>query len=367
MASKTLAEINLAEKAKLEKITLSEEMWAKVELEDQSLLKNYDKKDENIILQSMIEAALDAAQAARDEVTKQLEKYDKEYRKRAWQSEEGVEAEEQAINRMCRKLTSEQEAKMKASVEAVWKKAKDRDRARTKLNVKFAVSVTQAVVSIGISAASLALSMGTSLPLTIVSLVKTVGQLALAVKAHAEGRDDALAKVRKLDEEVLEIYKDESLKVEKDRTATNKKEALKRVLATAGVPFLKTAKNLKDANEVFQGKSADMDKKRQEMFVKAKVLMSDLKKAKSSERSKATSEKLDALIEEVGNLFDGIGEFEKLIKADDNLYVAVKARCKTYEQMEAPVIALKAEQAKTLVAIRDWLKNVDKLAGLVLH
>ncbi|HSI59598.1 MAG TPA: hypothetical protein VLA16_18695 [Ideonella sp.] len=317
-------------------------MKAVVSLDNAELLKDYDKKGEKLILQSLIAAAISGLNDSHKAIKAAIEDFDKRLGKKPPTSLKEAEDELHTFTNTCKQITLAQEGQVTKAVEAAWAMHKKRDKALTKMNLVFSAKIILAAISLAASITAAALSMGT-LAITLVGSAKTVVSTALLIKDFAGGRDASAKEVIKIDAALAEDYNRPELKGKVGKAA-------KEILAAAGVPFLKTVDKLDTQLEDFLGKSARVDDKAQSLYKQANGLMAEIKKIDAKKLGDDNAKQLKQMGDKTDTLLTQIGELVSSVDGDNVFYKVNKARCVQYQTLNGKALT-KGAPATTLAVL----------------
>lgn len=356
MGKKILADQDFSQGIRTRYLKLPK-MSAVISLDNPELLKDYDDKKEQLILQKLMVEAREGLNESAREIKDAIEDFDERFGKDMPATEKEAKERIATFEEVCRKIARAQESKVEKRVDDEWKMHKKRDDALARMNLKFAGDMAVSGLSLAVSITAAAVSMGT-LAVTLVGAAKTLVSAALEIKEFAGGRDKAAEDVEDMDTALAKVYLGPKMKGIAFRTA-------KEVAVAAGMPFMDSVGKFEKKIDEFLGKSARVDGQSQKLYEQANRLMAEIRKVDDKAVGPANAKLVDQMGRKTTELLDEIGKLRKSIDADNTFYRDKLARCKTYEAIDGKALgtAVKGvEYARDAAEIASLAKDIVELA-----
>ncbi len=281
-------------------------------------------KDDKVILQKIVMAAVDVLSDAKKAFQEGASKLDASYAKDPPSDMKEAEDRVKTFNNTCKQICDAQGKAAVQAAEAQWTAQTRKNKALAKYDGLFAMRVVLGVVSVAASVAHTIMTFGASSAVAILSIAKTCASMVTDIYNHCRDMEKAETDIINTDAALAKDWTDSK--------KTSGKVG-KELAAALGVPFVKSIGGLEKLLTEYDGKNAKKDKLADQLYTKAKALMKSIKDA-GEDAPADVQKKLKTMGTKADDLLDQIGKLSAAGKSNELFSETYRARLKVYQEME---------------------------------
>jgi len=286
-------------------------------------LKHQGTQKEKLVLQTMQMAAHETINEARTKFKDAVQTLQQSVQQSAQKAPTDLGEMQATFEQACRNAATAITGEAQGAVVQAWQQHRARHKALDKLDKNFTLDMVKGGITIAASAGAAA-AHAAALPLSIASIVKTVGMMGLQIKDYVADSDAAARDV---------ISADKTLgRAATSDTRTALKIGARELAGAVGVP-IDSVNGMEQQLEIFRAKSQRTERTAKRLHHAANQMMRKLEKLEVQAGSDPKKQQaVEQMRTQVSGLLDKVSTLMERVKSDETFYEVHKSRCKAYRE-----------------------------------